>query len=150
MVEFSAKAYDEHNIIITDEDTDFEWYADEGTITDDGTFEETEAGSYYVTAEYEGVASDPTTVTVEKCSLTISIEGEGSETKLGEGEHDFDYGEEIDLEAEPEPEEWWEFSGWKGDVPEGEEENKEITITMDDNKDVVAHFKPKYQIYGRF
>jgi hypothetical protein len=34
-----------------------------------------------------------------------------------------------------------EFVGWKGDVPGGESEDNPITITMDGDKVVTAHFK---------
>ncbi len=36
--------------------------------------------------------------------------------------------------------EGWYFSHWTGDVPEGEEHNKNITIFMLDNKTITAHF----------
>jgi len=61
-VEFSAEAYDEYDNLITDDDTDFTWQ----NTDDTGLFDETEAGDYEVTATYDGVESEPTTVTVEE------------------------------------------------------------------------------------
>ena len=60
-IEFSAEAYDEYDNMITDDDTEFTW---ENT-DDSGLFDETEVGEYEVTADYEGVTSEPITVTVE-------------------------------------------------------------------------------------
>ncbi len=70
-------------------------------------------------------------------SLTINIEGEGS-TEPEKGTRTYYEGEEIKLEATPA--EGWYFDGWTGDVPEGEE-GDEITITMDKDKEITAHFE---------
>ncbi len=60
-IDFSAEAYDGYGNLITSRDNEFEWYnADES-----GTFEETTAGEYEVYAEYEGMASESISVTVE-------------------------------------------------------------------------------------
>ncbi len=76
-VDFNAEAYDEHHNLITDVDSEFDWYAEGGSITNTGNFEETQKGDYQVTATYEGTESDPTTVTVETAevddfSVTVS------------------------------------------------------------------------------
>jgi len=69
--------------------------------------------------------------------LTIEVEGEG-ETNLGEGTARYNEGQLILLKAFPA--EGWEFRHWTGDVPEGEEEEIEITIRMDNDRSVTAHF----------
>ncbi len=69
--------------------------------------------------------------------LTIDIEGEGT-TVPRRGRHPYNDGEDVTIAATPD--QGWFFSNWTGDHPEGEEENKTINITMDDNKTVTAHF----------
>lgn len=56
---FEVGAYDEDDILITDDVTDFTW---NGAV--DGIFSEVVAGSYQVSARYRGVRSEPTTVEV--------------------------------------------------------------------------------------
>jgi len=75
--------------------------------------------------------------------LEINIEGEGS-TDPEEGTHIYEHGEEVTVEAIPE--EGWKFINWTGDVAEGEEEEKEITIMMDDDKVLTANFEIKTYI----
>lgn len=59
-LQFSAEALDNHGNLITDIVTAFTWNgADEN-----GIFNEGEGGTYDVTAMYEGITSEPTTVTV--------------------------------------------------------------------------------------
>ncbi len=74
-------------------------------------------------------------------NFTISVEGEGS-TSPNEGDHTYAYGTEVNLTATPET--GWRFSHWGGDVPEGEEENANITVVMDSDKTVTAHFEQIY------
>ncbi|MFP4000579.1 MAG: InlB B-repeat-containing protein, partial [Thermoplasmata archaeon] len=57
---FDAEAYDQNGNLITDDPTDFTW-----ENATDGVFYETETGDYDVTATYEGVTSNITTVAVE-------------------------------------------------------------------------------------
>jgi len=64
-VDFDATAFDENNNVVEDDDSEFTWDADNGSISAEGVFDETEAGDYDVTAELDGVTSDATTVTVE-------------------------------------------------------------------------------------
>ena len=66
-------------------------------------------------------------------SLTINIDGSGDESNYGEGETYFEYGEEIDLEEDPAS--GWVFSEWSGDCT-----GKDCTLTMDEDKEVTAHF----------
>jgi len=138
-IDFEAEAYDEFDNLITDDDEDFEW-----ENTDEyGLFDETEAGDYDVTATYEGVISDTVTVTVEPVEyyLTINIDGEGTVEVDGDawadGDSDiFEEGTDVDLKAIPDED--WVFEEWTRDY-EGEE--AEITITMDEDKEITAVFK---------
>ncbi len=60
-IKFTAAAYDRFGNLITDNVTDFIWYnADEN-----GVFDKENTGFYDITATYEEVTSDPTTVKVE-------------------------------------------------------------------------------------
>ncbi len=78
----------------------------------------------------------------EKYELTVHIEGKGS-TDPPEGTHEYEQGEEVTVEAVPD--DGWKFVEWEGDY-EGTEE--EITITMDDDKEVTAVFEemPTYEL----
>ncbi len=58
---FTAAAYDVYGNLISDESTDFIWQ----NACEDGVFYQERPGVYRVTATYEGVTSDSTTVTVE-------------------------------------------------------------------------------------
>ncbi|MEF8874741.1 MAG: CARDB domain-containing protein, partial [Candidatus Thermoplasmatota archaeon] len=70
-------------------------------------------------------------------TLEIEIEGEGT-TEPGPGTHEYQKGEEIIVEAIPEED--WEFSHWSGDVSE-EQEGAELTVVMDENRTLTAHFE---------
>ena len=50
----------------------------------------------------------------------------------------------IKLTAKPDSD--WRFVGWFGDVPEGEEENNPIIVTMDQPKEIGALFVPKTSV----
>ena len=69
--------------------------------------------------------------------LAVNIEGEGT-TEPAVGNHTYDEGTEVDLEAFPSFD--WTFSHWSGDLPAGDEESESITIVMDDDKTLTAHF----------
>jgi len=70
--------------------------------------------------------------------LMIQIEGEGS-TEPDEGTYTYEEGTEVTVKAIPD--EGWYFYKWTGDAPEGEEGEEIITITMDESKEVTAHFQ---------
>ncbi len=74
---------------------------------------------------------------LEKYSLEITKEGEGN-TDPAEGTHTYYDGEEINITVYLD--ENWSFKEWTGDVPEGEK-GEEITVTMDENKSLTAHFE---------
>lgn len=73
----------------------------------------------------------------EEYDLTINIEGEG-ETEPQKGTHTYEEGKEIKII--PEPKEGWKFQKWTGDH---ESTEKEIKITIDNNKEIKAHFIEK-------
>ncbi|MFP3872200.1 MAG: InlB B-repeat-containing protein [Candidatus Aenigmatarchaeota archaeon] len=72
---------------------------------------------------------------VKEYELTIDVKGEGT-TEPEPGVHTFSEGEEVALEALPE--EGWIFEGWTGDQQSSEDS---ITITMDANRSITAHFE---------
>jgi len=134
-IDFSAEAFDEYDNLIEDDDLEFTWENTDET----GLFDETEVGEYEVTASYEGVTSEPTTVRVvdEFNNLIISIEGEGF-TDPEEGTHKYEEGTDVTVTATPS--EGWRFVEWQGDHPEDESDEREITITMDEDKSLTAVF----------
>jgi len=70
-------------------------------------------------------------------SLDVTIEGEGT-VEIDPDEDEYKTGSEIDLTAIPD--DGWEFVEWTRDVPEGEE-GEEITITMDEDREITAVFE---------
>jgi len=89
-----------------------------------------------ITHDETGVTNETDELTV-KHELTIDIEGEGN-TEPEEGTHTYEHGEEVNIEA---IEDGLGFVHWTGDVPGGEDEEENITITMDGDKRVTAHFQ---------
>ncbi len=69
--------------------------------------------------------------------LTINIQGDGS-TVPGEGVRTYEHGDNVTVDAIPA--EGWIFVGWTGDVPENESDELSITIVMDGDKNITAHF----------
>ncbi|MFO8110288.1 MAG: GLUG motif-containing protein [Thermoplasmata archaeon] len=61
-LEFTGEAWDQYFNLITDDPTDFTWSGADAN----GVFNEDVPGEYEVTATYQGVTSEPTTVTVEE------------------------------------------------------------------------------------
>ncbi len=70
--------------------------------------------------------------------VTIDIVGEGS-TVPENGTHVYEYGEEVTIEVSADH--GWHFSQWTGDYPDGEEKNREITITVESEKSLTAYFE---------
>ncbi|MFP3871731.1 MAG: PQQ-binding-like beta-propeller repeat protein [Candidatus Aenigmatarchaeota archaeon] len=66
--------------------------------------------------------------------LTIQIEGEGS-TEPKEGKHTYNRGEEVTVTATPD--DGWYHKEWTGDT---DEVGREITVIMDEHKEITAHF----------
>jgi len=72
--------------------------------------------------------------------LTIDIKGEGS-VDINPDLYKFELGMEIELSAIAE--ENWKFVEWTGDVPEGEEKEDTMIVTMNEDKEITAHFEEK-------
>jgi len=80
--------------------------------------------------------------------LKLDIEGEGTVTvEWDDGSHEIEDKETFEIEESTivtlisESDKHWYFENWTGDIPEGEEEEDEITVTMDENKEITALFK---------
>jgi len=131
-VVFTAEAQDEYGNLITDDLRLFEW-----ENASRGVFYLEAVGEYDVTATYEGVTSEPTTVRVveELYYLTINIDGEG-DVDVDPDQEGYEENTNVTLTAISE--DGWEFVEWTGDY-EGTE--TEITITMDDDKEITAVFE---------
>jgi len=69
--------------------------------------------------------------------LTVNVEGEGS-INPEPGTHMYEKGREVTITATPE--EGWHFDQWMEDAKEEWETQKEITITMDKDKELTALF----------
>jgi len=67
--------------------------------------------------------------------LTVEIEGKG-DVEVEPDEDKYEEGAEVTLEAIPD--DYWYFDKWSGDI--SEDDNK-TSITMDEDKEVTAHFK---------
>ncbi len=75
---------------------------------------------------------------LDEYTLNIKREGDGT-TIPSEGGHTYLYGDEVNVTAAPD--EGWRFSHWSGDVPPGMEHTENISILMDGNKSLTAHFE---------
>jgi len=112
------------------------WLFDQwsGDVTGtDSTIHITMDGNRSVTAVFEEE--------IVEYELSINIEGEGS-TDPEEGTYTYQEGEEITVSATPE--EGWYFEGWTGDHEDTEED---ITITMDNDKEITVLFKELGKAY---
>jgi len=83
-----------------------------------------------------------------KHELTVYIDGKGS-TDPDEGNHAYEHGTEVNVQA-IEDVDGWEFVGWTGDVPEGEEDEDTITITIDGDKSITVIFQEDQLTEGLF
>jgi len=76
-----------------------------------------------------------------KHELIIDAE-EGGTTDPEPGNYTYEHEEEVKIEATPD--EGWYFEEWTGDK---ESEDEQITVTMDEDKEVTAHFtKGEYEL----
>ncbi len=73
-----------------------------------------------------------------------SIELDGDE--ITEWPYEEKHGADKTIDLTAVPNEGWYFSHWTGDVPEGEEYDEEITVIMDDDKGITAHFEEYYTL----
>ncbi len=114
----------------------FDWEFVEWTGDYEGTEEEISLimdQDYELTAHFEEIFVE--------YDLTIEA-GEGGTTDPEPGTHPYEEGEEVTITAIPD--EGYEFVEWTGDY-EGTEE--EITIEMDDDKEVTALFEEDVEYY---
>jgi len=141
---YYAFVFDEFNNQIEDITVDTNWMIDDGAGGEwrENEYTSEEIGIWTVTGVYiydEESLTVETKLTVEEelkeYTLMIDVEGEGS-TEPEKGIHKYVEGEEVEVEAIAD--EGWYFVEWTGDH-EGTEE--QITITMDDNKEVTAVFE---------
>ena len=68
-------------------------------------------------------------------TLTVNTEGSGS---VNPSAGTYASGTVVNVTATPDI--GWTFNNWSGDVPSGHETDNPVTITMDSNKTVTAHF----------
>ncbi len=78
---------------------------------------------------------------VEKYELTHQIDGKGS-VEIDPNQELYKKDTKVDITAEPEAD--WKFSHWSGDITDEKREEKEIRMTMDENKNLIAHFEKVY------
>ncbi len=149
---FNVEALDEYGNLITDEVTDFDW-----DNAEDGVFNKEIVGDHDVTATYDGVTSDPVTITVEPGDVDyIEISPQDSTIDAGESEtytataydeYDNEIGDvtddtdwDIDADAggswddnvyTSENEGTWTITG----IYEGETDETQLTVDFDDDDD---------------
>ncbi len=70
--------------------------------------------------------------------LTIQREGEGT-TDPEPGSYVHEEGEEVKIGAIPA--DGWSFSHWSGDIDDAQKEDAEITVVLEEDIDVTAHFE---------
>ncbi len=118
-----------------------EWTGDTETIedTDAASTTITMDNDYTVTAEFEPTPE----LTVDIAAGQGSIEVDGAEAELPYSEY-YSRGESVELKAEPAADH--RFYRWEGDVPEEDEERDEITITMDEDRFIEAHFIEVFEL----
>ncbi|MEE9460906.1 MAG: CFI-box-CTERM domain-containing protein, partial [Bacteroidales bacterium] len=80
---------------------------------------------------------------IRQYNLTVASSAGGT-TNPEPGAHTYDDGTEVILTAIPEN--FYNFSGWLGDVPEGQGNDNPITITMDSGRSIQASFVLKYDL----
>ncbi|MFW5907497.1 MAG: CARDB domain-containing protein, partial [Candidatus Natronoplasma sp.] len=122
------------------EDTEEVTLASGETYESEFTWTAENTGEYELEVRSED-STDAVTVSVVEgdveYELTIETE-DGGTTDPEPGAHTYYEGTEAKVEALPD--EGWVFSHWEGDVPQDQEQNVEITIAMDEDKTVTAHF----------
>lgn len=94
------------------------------------------------TSSYSNVTSDQTnqnyTASIIQYTLNISA-GTGGTTNPSPWSYTYNSGTEVNITATPDIE--YRFTVWTGDVPQGHESDNPLTMTMDSDKSVTAHFK---------
>ncbi len=127
--------YDHGEEVVVEALSDEGWYFVEWTGDHESTSREiilTMESDMTVTAHFNELEEDEHT-------LTIEVEGGGT-TDPSPGTHTYAEGEEVSVEAIEDVDDWY-FSHWSGDVRENETEEEAITVVMDEDKEVTAHFE---------
>lgn len=125
--------YEEGSTVTLEAESDDGWYFDGWTGTDTGEANRIDIEmdeNKMITANFEQMGEDQVT-------LTINIEGDGATEPSGE--EVYEIGDDATVTVDGEYED--NFIEWTGDVPDGEEEELEITIEMDENKEITAIFE---------
>ncbi len=129
-IEFNAESSDEYGNLITDDLKDFTWQ--NASL---GTFEETEAGEYQVTAEYEDVGSELTIVTVEPSEVsTVEIEPEEDQNVTVGGSIEFSaeaYDEYENLISDDDGEFTWSNASEEGTFEEEQPGEYEVKASYE-------------------
>ncbi|MEF8873781.1 MAG: CARDB domain-containing protein, partial [Candidatus Thermoplasmatota archaeon] len=99
--------------------------------------EETGEGITIVMDENKSLTAYFQSVGEGQHELVINVDGEGNTTP-DEGTYTYNEAERVQLSAHPA--EGWTFMGWTGDVPAGEGDNREVTLLIDKDRSVTAHF----------
>ncbi len=128
--------YEEGTNVTIEATPDQGWYFKEWTGDHEGTKDEITIKmdeDKEITASFAEIGD-------EENILTINIDGEGS-TDPAEGTHTYGEGEEVAITATAD--EGWSFEEWTGT----EETGEEITIKMDEDKEITAHFEESEPAY---
>ncbi|MBS3816545.1 MAG: hypothetical protein KGY76_03160 [Candidatus Thermoplasmatota archaeon] len=112
-----------------------EWTGDNGTVAD------TKANATTITMDENKNITATFQETVETNTLMLDVDGNGAVEVNGTEvdapfEKDYEVDASVDLEANAS--EGWTFTGWTGSV---ENDLKSITIVMDGDKNITAHFE---------
>ncbi|MBS3781783.1 MAG: hypothetical protein KGY68_04165 [Candidatus Thermoplasmatota archaeon] len=132
MIDFSAEAYDEYDNLITDDDTDFTWQS----MDDEGSFTETTAGDYEVTATYGDLTSEIVTVTVEAAAVNyVEITPDTDQTITAGDTIDFDaetYDQYDNMITDADTDFTWVNTTAEGVFDNTTAGDYEVTATYDD------------------
>ncbi len=85
----------------------------------------------------------PVTISKQEYELVIAAE-EGGTTEPGPGTYTYVDGDEVTVEAIPNK--GWTFDEWTGDVPTGDASGENITIVMNEDKELTATFKERHDL----
>jgi len=134
-VGFDATAIDEFDNIVVADDSAFGWE----NATDDGTFEQTDADSYTVTAEIDGVNSPTVTVTVQETPTaflsTLDIAGQGDDASITESDS-----EDITVDVENVGDQAGSFT-IEMDIGDGAVQSSETTDELDAGESETVTFE---------
>ncbi len=131
-IDFSARVYDEYDNLISDDEEDFLWQ----NTDDAGLFYKIRTGIYNVTASYDGVSSEITSVTVEPSDVH-EIKIDPSESKLISSLESVDFSAEAydvygNLVTDDAEKFTWENTSAEGLFDHREEGVYQVTASFDD------------------